>query len=51
MHSTLVFSALQLCKEAVDEKLVWRSPPLAIHGGSGTDAVLDLSIWNADVMI
>ena len=31
--------------------LVWRSPPLAKNGGSGTDAVLDLSIWNADVKI
>ena len=31
--------------------LVWRSPPLTKNGVSGTDAVLDLSIWNADVMI
>ena len=31
--------------------IVWRSQPLAKNVRSGTDSVLDLFTWNADVMI
>ena len=42
MHGKLVLAVSQMGTGCVS--LVWGTPPLALNGGSGTDAVMILSV-------